>query len=303
MTQRPRSRKAPLDPAQLNNDQVLRDREERIEAARRAIPDLNLNIPEPEPADAADFLREEWDRKTFGDAPETTRRIVYGPDPLFDGCPAMKAAIEKIGLRDYADATAGAILAKGEMAFADNLLRAGVRKAISKFGVEKVAEAFRNRVLEIPCREVEYEVDRAADYEVVGSKVLDEAVARYGRPGMAFRFLSERCVGVLGMRGYEIVKNENGEPVKCGTLIMSEIPLRIAERRRQHQMELASEAIESEVEKFRDEAERLAHASRLSGVGPLLQDELMTATATESESSFGESRPAAFTLEKEPIHA
>ena len=230
---------------------------------------------------------------------------MYGPDKLFDGCPAMKAAIEKIGLRDYADATAGAILTKGEMAVADKLLRVGLAGAISKFGAEKVAEAFRNRILAIPCREVEYELDRASDYEIVGSKVLDEAVARYGRPGMAFRFLSERCVGVLGMRGYEIVKNEHGEPVKCGTLIMSEIPLRIAERRRQHQMELASEAIESEVEKFRDEAERLGHASRLAGVGPLLQDELLTANATENEDSplLGQSRPAAFTLEKEPIHA
>ena len=297
------SKKKPVvDTAQLNNEQVLRDREARIEAKRRPIPDLGLNIAAPEPANAAEFLADEWDRKTFGDPAETIRKIVYGPDPLFDSCPGMKAAIEKIGLHDYADATAGAILKHGEMAVADNVLRMGLAKAISKFGAEKVAAAFRERILAIPCREVEYEVDRDLDYEIVGSKVLDEAVERYGRQGMAYKFLSDRCIGVLGMRGYEIVKNEKGEPVKCGSLLMGEIPLRIAERRRQHNAELAREAIDAEVAKYQDEAERLAHQSGRAGVGPLLRDELMTANAAESESVLGRTRPAGFTFEQEPVN-
>lgn len=290
---------AALDPAQLNNEQVLRQREERIEAARQAIPDLDLRIPEAAPASAAEFLRDEWDRKTFGDAPETISRIVYGPDPLFDGSSLLKAGIEKVGLHDYADATAGLILKVGEMALPDPLLRAGFKRAISQFGVEKVAEAFRDRILRIPCRTVEYEVDHG-DFEVEGSKVLDEAVARYGRPGMAYKFLSDRCCGVLGKRGYEIVKDEKGDPVRIGqSLMMGEIPLRVAERRRQRQHELATEAVENEVQKYQEEAERLAIASKMAGVRPLLRDELMTANASETEGSVGQQRSAGFSIEKE----
>lgn len=309
------TRRKPVDPAQLNNEQVLRDREARIEASRTPIPDLGLNIPEAEPETASEFLHDEWDKKTFGAPADTFRRIVYGPDPLFDSCPGMKAAIEKIGLHDYADATAGAILKNGEMAVADNILRIGLAKAISKFGAEKVAEAFRQRILSIPCREVEYEVDRDLDYEVVGSRVLNEAVERYGRPGMAYKFLSERCISVLGMRGYEIVKNEKGEPVKCGSLLMGEIPLRVAEKRRAHQAKLAQEAIQAEVEKYQDEAERLARQSRHAGVGPLLRDELMRSNAAgdvlDSEGRIdeartaeylGKTRPAGFTFEQEPVN-
>jgi hypothetical protein len=300
MATRRKSAVPAIDPAQANNEQVLRDRAQRIEAAKKPIPDLGLNIPEPAPANAAEFLADEWDRKTFGDAAETTRKLVYGPDPLFDSCPGMKASIEKIGLHDYADATAGAILKNGEMAVADAILQTGLAKAISKFGVEKVAQAFRERILKIPCREIEYEVDRDMDYEIVGSKVLDEAVERYGRPGMAYKFLADRVMGVLGMRGYQIVKDEKGEPVRIGnTLFMGEIPLRIAEGRRRKNAELAREAIEAEVEKYQDEAERLAAQTRRAGVGPLLRDELMTANASEFESSVGQTRPAGFTYEQE----
>src|SRR5579872_1301932 len=105
------------------------------------------------------MLTDEWDRKTFGNPIETTRKLQYGPDPLFDSCPGLKAQIEKVGLHDYAEATAAAILLKGEMAVPDNILRVGLAKTISRFGAEKVAAAFRERILAIPCRYVEYEVD------------------------------------------------------------------------------------------------------------------------------------------------
>src|SRR5262249_41577748 len=104
------------------------------------------------------------------------------------------------------------------------------------------------------------------------------------------------------MRGYEIVKNRvTGEPVKIGSLLMGEIPLRIAEGRRRKNAEDAREAIDREVEKFQDEAERLASESRHKGVGPLLRDELMTANASESEGRVGQTRVAGFHLEQEPV--
>ncbi|HWE51393.1 MAG TPA: hypothetical protein VG273_16495 [Bryobacteraceae bacterium] len=294
----PVGRKA--DPVQPINDQVLADREARIENDRRQIPDLGLGLEEPEPATAAEFI-DEFDKKAFGEDVPTYSRIVYGPDPLFDQCPSMRAAIEKIGLHDYAEVVFREIVKNRETAFSDQILQRGIAAGINKFGVEQVADAFRKRILRIPSRRVEYEVDRDFDSEVVGSRVLDEAVARYGQPGMAYKFLSDRVIAQLGMRGYEIVKNEAGEPVKVGSLMMGEIPLRVAERRRRHNAEQAREAIDREVEKFQDEAERLAQQSRHAGVGPLLRDELMTAHASESKAAVGQTRAAGFHLEQENL--
>lgn len=285
------------DPAQTANRQVLADRQARLDAQRKPVTDLGLNLPEQEISTAAEFLADEFDRKTFGEAAPTIKRLVYGPDPLFDGSPGTKAAIEKIGLHDYAEVAYRQILKDGAMGVADNVLRRGLTAAISKFGVEKVAEAFRERILAIPCREVEYEVDRDADVEIAGSRVLSDAVERYGRPGKAYKFLSPRCMDILGLRGYEIVKDEKGDPVKVGTLHLGEISELVAQKRRAHYAQLANEAIDNEVEKYAEEAERLAHQSRHSGVGPLRTDEIMLANASESQGFLGQSRPAGFTLE------
>ncbi len=290
----------PADPAELNNKRVLAERAERIEERRQPIPDLGLNLAEEPPANAAEFLRDEWDKKTFGDAPRTFSKIVYGPDPVFDSCPGLRATIEKVGLHDYAEAAAQAILSKGELAVVDNVLRRGLAGAINNFGVEQVAQAFRDRILRIPCRTVEYEVDRDTDYEIAGSRVLDDAVERYGRPNMAYKFMSVRCMDVLGRRGYEIVKDEKGEPVKVGTLILGEIPRAIADRRREHYRKLAQEQIESEVEKYDDEARRIAHNSGYAqrGVGPLETGTEFTAGATErDESLLGQTRTVGFRTE------
>jgi hypothetical protein len=287
-----------IDPAEAANRQVLAEREKRIEAKLRAVPDLGLELNEKAPESAAEFLADEWDKKTFGPVAETIKKIVYGPDPLFDQCPSMKATIEKIGLHDYAAMTARTIVDKGAMAVQDGVLRAGLAKAISRFGAESVAQAFRERILRIPCREVEYEVDRDLDVEIVGSRVLDDAVERYGRPGMAYKFLSQRCCDVLGMRGYEPVKDERGDVVKVGTLTMGAIPAAIAERRRAYYTRLSEEAIEGEVAKYQDEAARLAHSSGHRGVGPLDDGEMLTANASETEGLLGRTRPAGFSIEE-----
>lgn len=292
------TKKRVFDPAQAANEQVLAAREERIASKLREIPDLGLNLASDKPESAAEFLADEWDKKTFGTPAETIKKIVYGPDPLFDQCPAMKATIEKIGLHDYAEATARAILEKGALAVADGVLRTGLGKAISRFGAESVANAFRDRILKIPMREVEYELDRDIDVEIVGSKVLDDCVARYGRRGMSYKFLSQRCCDVLGTRGYQIVKDERGDPVKVGTLMLGEISRVIAERRRDYYARQSAEAIATEVEKYQDEAARLAHNSGHRGVGPLGPGELITANASETEGLLGATRPAGFSIEE-----
>lgn len=293
----PPRRRKPVDPAEAANQNVLAGIAERAEAARVPIPDLGLGLQEKQAANASEFV-DAWDKSTFGEVGPTITRTVYGPDPLFDSCPGMRAAIERVGLHDYAMATAGAILKNGPMAVADSLLRKGLATAISKFGVESVAEAFRDRILRIPCRQVEYEVERDLDVQIAGDRVLSDAVARYGRPGMAYKFLSPRCMDVLGMRGYELVVKENGDPVKVGTLHLGEIRQDIAEQRRAYYTKLANDSIDQEVEKYADEAERLARQSGHARVGPLSNDEIVSAFASEDEENLGHQRPAAFTLER-----
>ena len=169
--------------------------------------------------------------------------------------------------------------------------------AIGKFGVEAVAEAFAERIMRIPRREYEIEVDRGID-ELLGNP-LQDAVERYGTPGFAPKFLSERCIGVLGMRGYRIVKDEHGDPVKVGTLIMGEIPQGIADRRREAAAEESREKVRDIQESFQVAADRVIQESRASGVTPLREEELIHANATESEGYIGQSRTAGVRFEHE----
>lgn len=63
---------------------------------------------------------------------------------------------------------------------------------------------------------------------------LRELSDRYARPGFESRYLSSSRVDKEGgnRRGYEIV-TDNGQPVRFGALILGQIPVTVAERRRQ----------------------------------------------------------------------
>jgi hypothetical protein len=246
------------DPAELANKRVLadikaRDEAKKHEQALAADLGLNLKPPLPEAATAAEFLADEFERRAFGDQVPTYTRVLYGPDPLLTSCPAMKAAIEKVGLEEYANATAEAILLKESKAVTDPVMQRGLMAAIAKFGKAEVARAFKERILKIPVRTVEVEADR--EDPLIFSRPLEEAVERYGSPGMAPKFLSERCIAVLGLRGYRIVTDERGDPVKVGTLLMGEIPIAMAERRRRHWAEQSNELMESMEDDYRQSVE------------------------------------------------
>lgn len=62
---------------------------------------------------------------------------------------------------------------------------------------------------------------------------LTDTVRKWGRPGMAAKFLSERCIQILGMRGYNLVKDpETGEPIRePGGMLLAEIPEAMAKAR------------------------------------------------------------------------
>lgn len=297
------------DPATLANARILEQRDQRIrkqQAEQTLAGDIGLNLQHPESAadNAVDFLADEWDRKTFGDSIPTFRRIMYGPDTLLTSCPDMKAKIEQYGLETYANSTMEAILLKEERAVPDPILQKALLGAIKRFGVASVASAFRERILKIPQRIVEVEADREDDQ--IMAKPFEEAVMRYGTPGMAPKFLSDRCIGVLGLRGYVIVKNEHGEPVKVGTLIMGEIPMRKAEARRRHYAEESDKDVRSMAESFEDYSERAIHDSKISGVSVLRSGDIVHShaagdldDATQTNSYLGRDRETGISFERQ----
>lgn len=306
----PRKIKPPAnDPAELSNARILADRATRIEqkvAEKTLANDLGLDLkdPVPESDNALEFLSDSWDRKTFGDAIPTYTRVVYGPDPLLISCPKMKETIERLGLEEYANTTAETILLKEEHAVADPIMKTGLRAAIARFGKESVASAFRERILKIPSRTVEIEADRSD--AMIFARPMEEAVQKYGTPGMAPKFLSERCIGVLGLRGYVIVKDERGDPVKVGTLIMGEIPLRMAEARRRHWADESEQLVRDMGDDFEARAEQEIHRGGRTGVSVLGRGETVRSNAAgdlesdELTSSYlGRSRETGFTVERQ----
>lgn len=290
------------DPATAANQRILADRQARIdqkEAEKTLSSDLGLDIKPPvsQADNAVDFLSDEWDRKTFGDSIPTFTRIVYGPDPLLISCPEMKAGIEKAGLEVYAMTAAETILLRQENALTDPILQRGLRNAIAKFGVESVADAFRQRIMKIPQRTVEVEADRSD--AMIFAKPMEEAVQRYGTPGMSAKFLSDRCMGVLGLRGYVIVKDEQGDPVRVGTLIMGQIPERMAAARRRHFAEESNKQVREQAEEFEETAARAIRNNGGRGFSVLSEGDKVHANASEEEAFVGHSFETGFSVERQ----
>jgi hypothetical protein len=54
---------------------------------------------------------------------------------------------------------------------------------------------------------------------------LDQAVREHGKPGMAYKFLSDDCIAAYGYRGYHpVTSRDDSRDVRVGTLRMCEIP-------------------------------------------------------------------------------
>lgn len=305
------ARKPIVDPAQAANERILAERQARIDkkaqqqaseavAAERIAEQI---LPESTATDAVEFLKDEFERKNFAEQLPTITRRVYGPHPLLDGCPEMKERLQKLGLEEYARVTYETIMKKGPAAVPDAIMRKGLERAIAKFGRERVAQAFSDRILTIPVREYEVEVDR--DDPMMLADPLRDAVEKYGTPGMRPKFMSPRAMDVLGDRGYRVVTKENGDPVKVGTLIMGEIPEGMALARQRRYAEESIQAVRDQEEHYMETQERLVEATRTAGVGfrPLRRDEIISANATETEESLGQSRAAGFHIEREGEHA
>jgi len=288
------------DPVQAANEQVLKMREERILNSIPEPVDLGLDLKDKEPAgNAAEFI-DEWDRKAFGDPVATITRVVYGPDPLVDSNPHMRLMLERHGLVDYAAATFDAVMTKGAGAFQDEMLKRGARAAIARFGKEAFANALRERILKIPCRTVEIDSSDTLDPMIMGGNVLRDTVQRYERPGFAYKFLSERCMDTLGMRGYTLVTDPHtGDKVKAGTLYLGEIRQEIADARRERFAAESETEVREIEEAYRESLAREIPRGMRGGIAPLGAGDQITANATETEGWVGETRSAGVRIERQ----
>ena len=124
---------------------------------------------------------------------------------------------------------------------------------------------------------------------LLGSNALSDCVARYGEPGKAYKFLSQRCMDVLGMRGYTLVKDERGDPVKAGTLFLGWIPQHVADARRQKFAAESEAEVAAQPEQYMEQADRFVRAAGKVAAGsrPLNPNEVVRANAAESEGMFG----------------
>jgi hypothetical protein len=309
MAKKKPTRTAP-DPADQHNAEILRRRQERLDERLKEIPNLGLDLGgDGEPSSAAEALRDEFDKVAFGEEAPTVTRTVYGPDPLLDQCPGMQARIQEIGLEEYAEMTYRTILEKGHEAVPDPVMRRGLYATIygtkrhKGFGIEAVATAFRDRIMRIPQRQVEYEVDGdIGDPFRSGSNVLRECVMAYGNePGMSYRFLSQRCIDVLGMRGYVLVLKPDGDVAKAGTLLMGKIPTHIIQARCRHYADQSRQAVREQEESYLQAQERYVRAAGSLGesVRPLASNEKVRGNASEREELLGEELTMGVKLERQ----
>ncbi len=302
-------KRAPIqpDPAESHNQAVLErlrleeaERQAKQNAADTCYEDLDLGLKKEAPKTALEFMRDEFDKKNFGNEPVTYTRVIYGPHMLLTNCPGLKERIQRYGLEDVAAMTKEAILSKGPLASEDPFLQQRLHAAIKAFGVESVAEAFAKKILEIPRRTVQVEADRG-DEDVVIGRPLEEAVRRYGNPGMRPAFFSDKVINTLGMRGYQPVRDEHGEVVKVGTLMMVETPEARAEARAHKLAERAREELIDQEQAYMDNQIRFIRESGKVGAGsmPLGRGEHVVAKASESERLLGEDLAMGINIERD----
>lgn len=100
------------------------------------------------------------------------------------------------------------------------------------------------------------------DYDPLGTRDPLEALKRqHQKPGFAVKLLSNTVNARLGQRDYRIVKDSQGDPVRFGTMVLGEIPERIAQKRREAVVQASREELqqinnvtEQEIDRLRSEA-------------------------------------------------
>lgn len=82
---------------------------------------------------------------------------------------------------------------------------------------------------------------------------LREVAEQYAVPGMRPKFLSEKKTKDGGNRDYQVVKQENGDPVKVRGMILGHIPERVAIARNKHYQQRGGQLLKQLEQKYKEE--------------------------------------------------
>ena len=87
-------------------------------------------------------------------------------------------------------------------------------------------------------------------------------------PGMRARFLSEGRLAKEGnyTRGFEVVRAENGDPIKLGTLVLAQMPEEKAEKRNQYFQDKGNAKVQQVYETARQQSEGAVRTARDLGL-------------------------------------
>lgn len=77
-------------------------------------------------------------------------------------------------------------------------------------------------------------------------------------PGMSPRFLSPSKCDREGTRGFQVVRNEKGDPVKLGNMVLAQIPEELAQKRRQHYQDQGRQAQAKVIDEYQEQSAQLA---------------------------------------------
>jgi hypothetical protein len=101
-------------------------------------------------------------------------------------------------------------------------------------------------------------------------RVIDE----HGEPGFAYKFLSPDVSKRLGLRGYEVVKDKDGNPVKLADLTLAKIPERIAQARQQKDAQESEQRIKETQDQYADSVARVQRDAKDLGLRVLTPGEM-----------------------------
>lgn len=105
------------------------------------------------------------------------------------------------------------------------------------------------------------------DYDPLGlTDPLAQLKRDHQKPGMALKLLSPDVMNRMGSRGYQIVRDANGDAVSCGKMVLGEIPERIAQQRRRAVAQLTREELSSITDSQREKVDRLKTEARDMGL-------------------------------------
>jgi hypothetical protein len=143
-------------------------------------------------------------------------------------------------------------------------------------------------------KEIDERVDIGNDDDldpITAPDPANDAIDRAGRkPGTAYKLLSKRVCDVLGMRGYQLATDAKGREITVGTMMLGEIPQRIADKRLKEAVRKSDEEVGLIADDYGATVDRLKHQAAGLGLRVLDKGEEIDANTSTDFGTLGDRR-------------